>query len=89
MIRSWQDIFAWWRGPAELSRALAVPYQTANSMFRRRSIHARNWAKLLEVAHERGERLTAEQLVALADGREPPPIQRKRNSQKRNKGLGD
>lgn len=87
MIRSWDDILAWWPGPAKLSRALGVPYQTAASMCRRRSIHARNWSRLIRAARERGERLTAEQLVALADGGEPAGG--KRNSQKRNKGLGD
>jgi hypothetical protein len=100
MIRSWDDILAWWPGPAELSKALAVPYQTANSMLRRRSVHSRNWGRLIEAAAEKGEVLSAEQLVALADGREPEPQgsalavdastgpRRQRNSQKRNKGVG-
>jgi hypothetical protein len=81
MVRSFDEILAWWPGPAKLSRALGVPYQTAASMVRRRSIHSRNWGRLIKAAEEKGERLTAEQLVALGDGQ--------RNSQKRNKGLGD
>jgi hypothetical protein len=88
MIGSWEDIFAWWPGPARLARALGVPYQTAASMVRRRSIHARNWSRLIKAAEEKGERLSAEQLVALTDGSPVPPTQQKRNSRKRNKGLG-
>jgi hypothetical protein len=37
---------------------------------------------LIEAAREKGELLSAEQLVALTDGRVPPP-RPKRNSQKR------
>jgi hypothetical protein len=88
MIQNWDDILAWWPGPARLARALGVPYQTAASMVRRRSIHARNWSRLIKAAAEKGEVLSADQLVALTDGYPQPPIQRKRNSRKRNKGLG-
>jgi hypothetical protein len=86
MIRNFADVLALWT-PLQLSRVLKVPYSTAAAMYQRGSIGPKHWSRLIEAAAARGEIITADMLVKLADERrrsraEKPPSSSGRIRQK-------
>lgn len=66
-MESFNDVIGLWPSLPELAADLKVPYERAAQWRKRNSIPARHWARLIEVAQERGFRcVTAERLAELA-----------------------
>jgi len=65
IMKTIDDIFAAFGGPAAVGRAIGKSTEHAASMRRRRSIPVAYWPALIQRAAERGIRLTAEMLVEM------------------------
>jgi len=63
--KTFDDILSLWASPKELSLALDVPYVTAQQMKRRKSVGIDHWPRLIELAGERGMKITADDLLKM------------------------
>lgn len=62
---TFDELLALWDSPKALSVDLNVPYINAQAMKRRKSVGVDHWPRLIELAAERGVRLTADDLLRM------------------------
>lgn len=62
---TFDDLLALWESPKALSLALDVPYVTAQQMKRRKSVSVDHWPRLIELAGERGVKITTDDLLKM------------------------
>lgn len=63
---TFEELLRLWDRPKALSDALGVTYINAQQILRRKSIGIAHWPKVIELAAERGIRLTNDDLVAMS-----------------------
>ena len=62
---TFEELLSLWETPKDLSVDLGVPYVNAQSMKRRKSVSVDHWPKLIELAGQRGVKITADDLLKM------------------------